>query len=212
MTAADAPMPVGIARLPQDRHGRPIPWFVHCDPDTGVPDFRVVRRGGIDDALRFGLCWVCGLTRGRHAAFVIGPMCAVNRISAEPPSHLPCAIYSAQACPFLTTPRMRRRDSGMPDGLVDPAGVMIARNPGVSLVWSSRTWQAIPTDGGLLFGVGDPTAVRWFAQGRDATRVEVLDAIGSGLPLLRDMAAAEGEGALAALDGMHAAALELVPA
>lgn len=203
-------LPDRMARLPVDKHHRPVPWFVHFD-DDGVPDFRIVRRGGIEDALRFELCWVCGTKRGRHAAFVIGPMCAVNRVSAEPPSHLDCAIYSAQACPFLANPRMVRRERGL-EHVVDPAGVMIERNSGVALVWSSKTWRTFPDPNGhALFDIGEPTATSWWAHGREATRAEVLDAIDSGLPILREQAAKQ-RGALAELDRMHAQALQLVPA
>ena len=212
MTAAsDVVMPPPIARLPRDKHGRPIPWFVHVD-DDGVPDFRVIRVGGIRDAVMFGWCWVCGQPRGRHAAFVIGPMCAVNRVSAEPPAHLDCAIYSAQACPFLSTPRMVRRESRLPEGTAHPAGLMIRRNPGVALVWSSKTWSTVAVHGGgELFNVGDPTATRWFAEGRIATRDEVLASIDSGLPLLREQAAEDGPRAIALLERMEATARELVP-
>ncbi len=204
-------MPEPVARLPRDPLGRPIPWFVHRDAD-GVADFRVLRADA-RDAVRFGWCWVCGRPRGRHAAFVIGPMCAVNRVSAEPPSHQACAMYSARACPFLTTPNMVRRESNLPDGVQDPAGIMIRRNPGIALVWSSRTWRSFAApDGGTLWDVGDPSAVRWLARGGPATRAEVLASIDSGLPLLRAEAEKDGGRALLALAEMHAAALELVPA
>lgn len=219
MTTAPAPaLPRAMRRLPTDKHGRPVPWFVHWT-DDGVPDFRIVRRGGIEDALRFGLCWVCGTPRGRHAAFVVGPMCAVNRVSAEPPAHLDCALYSALACPFLTTPTMHRRERGLGER-VDPAGVMVPRNPGVALVWSSRTWAPFDVPAGpgiapgVLFGLGEPTAVSWWREGRPATGAEVRASIDSGLTLLeaecdreRDPAAARAE-----LGVQLAAALALVPA
>jgi len=202
-------MPPGIEQLPRDKHQRPIPWFVHID-EAGVPDFRVIRRDGIFDAYRFDWCWICGRPRGRHAAFVIGPMCAVNRVSAEPPSHLDCAIYAARMCPFLATPSMVRRERGLVEmGRVAPAGVMLTRNPGVALVWSSKTWEPFKAPGGALFNIGDPTATRWYAHGRTATRDEVLAAIDSGLPTLREAADAEGAGAQ--LDGELARALKLVP-
>lgn len=204
-------MPTAIARLDRDKHGRPVPWFVHVGEQG--PDFRVIRAGGLADAHRFGWCWICGRQRGRHAAFVIGPMCAVNRVSAEPPSHLDCALYAAQACPFLATPTMVRRENGLPDGVVDPAGVTIRRNPGVALVWSSRTWRTFSTpDGGRLYDVGFPTAISWFAQSRPATRDEVLASIESGMPLLRAEAEAEGPRAVSELDRMHTVAMALVPA
>jgi hypothetical protein len=207
-------MPDRIARLPRDKHKRPIPWFVHIE-DDGTPDFRVIRRGGIEDALRFERCWVCGQQRGRHAAFLIGPMCAVNRTTAEPPSHLECAVYSAQACPFLTTPKMRRRDTGL-GGTLNPAGIAITRNPGVGLVWSSRTWGHYLVDGrlggGLLFDIGEPTGLSWWAEGRAATQEEVLVSINSGLPSLVEMAEKQGSRAVDQLQVMVSRAMELVPA
>jgi hypothetical protein len=211
VTHAPVLMPSGVAALPRDRHHRPIPWFVHVEPD-GTPDFRVIRRGGIPDALRFNLCWVCGRTRGRHAAFVIGPMCAVNRTSAEPPAHLECATYSALACPFLSTPGMVRRERGMHPEHRSPAGVAILRNPGVALVWSSRTWTTFrDPDGGLLFDIGDPTATAWYAEGRPAIRAEVLHSIDTGLPLLRAEAERQ-RGGVEELSRMTDRALQLLPA
>jgi hypothetical protein len=208
-------MPGGVARLPLDRHHRPVPWFVAWL--DRVPDFRVIRPGGIELALRHKLCWVCGLPflRQEDRAFVIGPMCAVNRVSAEPPSHEDCAVYSATACPFLTTPNMVRRERHKPAGVADPAGTMIKRNPGVALVWVTgyKSWSTFSDDaGGTLVNVGEPKRARWFAHGREATRAEVLTSIDSGLPILREMAEAESPVAVAQLEAMHARALELVPA
>jgi hypothetical protein len=162
------------------------------------------------DAIRFETCWICGEHRGRNAAFVIGPMCAVNRVSAEPPSHLDCAVYSARRCPFLANPNMQRRDRGKPEH-VNPAGVMITRNPGVALVWVTRNHSVFKAPGGVLFDVGDPIDTQWFAHGRPATRDEVQASIDSGLPALREAAAADGAVALRQLDAQLATALTLLP-
>jgi hypothetical protein len=212
-TRPEIPMPAAVARLDTDKHGRPVPWFAAVV--DGVPDFRVIRPDGIRDALRFDLCWVCGQQRGRHAAFVIGPMCAITRTTAEPPSHLPCAQYSARACPFLTTPVMTRRrgTAGLPEGTANPAGIMLDRNPGVACVWSSRTWRTKGDGrGGLLIDVGDPTSVLWYAQGRAATHDEVDASIQSGTPALMDLAVADGPRAVAELARMAQAVLPLLPA
>lgn len=202
--------PSGIAALPHDKHHRPIPWFVHRD-DHGTPDFRVIRRGGVADALRFGLCWVCGRPRGRHAALMVGPMCAINRVSPDPPLHLPCAVYSARVCPFLATPTMRRRDRDLPEGHRMAEGA-ITRNPGCVGVWSSRTWAPIVTPGGdVLLGIGEPTSVSWWSHGRPATRAEVLESIETGLPILREVAERDGPDAVAELERLHQLALPLLP-
>jgi hypothetical protein len=207
-------VPGRIDRLPRNMAKYPVPWFVGYI--AGVPDFRVIRPLGIQEALSRKLCWVCGVAfrRQEDRAFVIGPMCAVNRVSAEPPSHEDCAVYSATHCPFLTTPNMKRRERHMPDAH-SPGGQMIRRNPGVALVWVTgyRSWGTRGDgNGGTLFDVGEPKRALWFAHGVPATREQVLASIDSGLPILRDMAGAEGPAAVAALEQMHERALAYVPA
>jgi hypothetical protein len=211
---SEVPIPNRMRPLPVNRAGYIVPWFVASI--DGVPDFRVIRPEAIRGAVMRDKCWVCGTKMsGPTATFVIGPMCAVNRVSAEPPSHADCARYSVQVCPFLVNPKKRRREGNKPEGSVNPAGDMISRNPGVSLLWSSRSWSAFRAPGGVdgvLFDVGDPTRVEWWAEGREATRAEILASIDSGLPIL--MASAEGDGpeAVAELNRLHQRALELVPA
>jgi hypothetical protein len=207
----DIPMPARIARLPRDKHGHPVPWFVAWIDDK--PDFRLIGPDRITDALRFANCWICGQHIGATAAFVIGPMCAITRTAPEPPSHRDCAIYAARACPFLTHPAMRRRETGLPDGRTDPAGITIRRNPGVALVWITNTWHTYSAHNGLLFNVGNPIETLWYAEGRDATRNEVLTSIQTGLPLLEEEARADRrpDRALADLDRMHTAALAHIP-
>lgn len=207
-------IPQRMAGLPKDKHGRPVPWFVAFI--DGSPDHRIIAPGKPQQAADDQLCWLCGKRLGSYVTFVIGPMCAVNRISAEPPSHLECATYAAAVCPFLTTPRMIRRENGKPADIVDPAGIMIKRNPGVALVWTTRkwSWRWQPDGSGYLAHLGAPVDTQWFAEGREATRAEILASIDSGLELLRAEAAKDHDpaAALAELEAMHAGALQLVPA
>lgn len=208
--AAETRIPYRMASLPRDKHHRIVPWFVAWI--DGEPDFRVIREDGIRHALREKICWLCGKPMGRFTAFVIGPMCAVNRVSAEPGSHLDCALYAAQVCPFLANPRMQRRE--IPDW-TPPGGVAIKRNPGVALVWVSRDWYTFPDGmGSSLFNVGPPESVHWFAEGRPATGAEVHAAINSGLPLLREACEKDSdpEAAFRELQRQCAVALELIPA
>lgn len=207
-------LPARMAELPRDHVGRPVPWFVWIGDDS-VPDFRVVGTGKLDRALRGPLCWVCGrgFAGGEDRAWLIGPMCAVNLVTAEPPSHLDCATWSARNCAFLATPNMTRRDRHMPEGAVNPAGIMIRRNPGASVVWVTgyRAWKAEREGRGYLFRLGPAKRALWFAEGREATRAEVLASIDSGLPILRKMAEEDGVEAVAELERMHAVALAYVP-
>ncbi|VTT96530.1 Uncharacterized protein OS=Burkholderia pseudomallei BPC006 GN=BPC006_II0514 PE=4 SV=1 [Gemmataceae bacterium] len=204
------PIPPMVAELPVDDRGYPVPWFVAWV--DGRPEFRLSASSKIRAAMTEGRCWVCGQKRGLDMAFVIGPMCSVNRISAEPPSHLECALFAVRACPFLSKPHMRRRTEGMPEKSPNaPApGVMIERNPGVAAVWETLTYSAYPDNGGWLFKVGTPRRVLWFAEGRPATRAEVLASIESGLPALRALAA--GPRDLAELDRLTLAAHQYLPA
>ena len=206
-------MPQRMTALPVDAVGRPVPWFVAFI--DGKPDFRVIGPGKLQMALKGSLCWVCGrgFTGGEDRAWLIGPMCVVNLVTAEPSSHLDCATWSAMNCPFLATPNMVRRDRHMPEGAENPAGIMIRRNPGASvvLVTGYRAWKAEREGRGYLFRLGQPKRALWFAEGREATRAEVLASIDSGLPLLREMAEKDGPDAVAELELMHKAALAHVP-
>jgi len=208
-------IPAGVLALPvdPDRHV-PVPWFVAWV--KGKPDFRLADDRRLDAALARELCWVCGHPMGRFRAFNIGPMCAVNRISAEPPSHRGCAVFSALRCPFLANPRAVRRTTGLSaevrSTMHEPPGIMLRRNPGVALVWVTKRYQVERHPGGVLVHLGDPTEALWFAQGRPATRAEVLCAIASGYPALLDLAEAESPAAVVALEQMRDAAMRWVPA
>jgi hypothetical protein len=212
--------PSRIKALRLDPRGFPVPWFVTWFKDgnpvlpstrDAVPDFRMVQSSMVATAIRYGWCWVCGQPLGKHLAFVIGPMCAVNRTSAEPPCHLDCAEFSARACPFMSKPRMRRNYKDRPD-FQDPPGKMIERNPGVALVWVTRsfkTWR--PGGRGILFEIGEPEHLSFYAHGRTATRAEIVESIESGLPILRAEAEKDGKAALDAFAAHVEAAYRLLP-
>lgn len=202
-------VPQRMRRLPVDKHGRVVPFFVAWV--DGVPDHRIADADRLRDAIKLKLCSLCGGHMGRYSTFVLGPMCTVTRTAPEPPSHLECATYAAIACPFLATPRMRRRDTSLPEGHTEPGGVMLRRNPGVTAVWTSRNALPYSDKGKPLFDVGDPTSVSWYAEGRPATRDEVLASLDSGMPGLREMAETEGPRAVADLKRKHNAALRYLP-
>jgi hypothetical protein len=206
-----------MRHLPRDQRGFPIPWFVAVVPQTGERDFRIADSDKRVAAVKKKLCWVCGGELGVHKAFVIGPMCAISRTTSEPPCHLECAHFSAIACPFLTRPRMRRNDDGLEEiGAQSAPGDAIARNPGVALVWVTKSFKrfyANPVDpSSWLITVGEPTDVFWYAQGRTATRAEVEESIRTGLPLLEAAAAKDGAAAIAMLMKQRQDVEQLLPA
>lgn len=202
-------LPERMQRLPIDERGFPVPYFVPWI--DGKPEFRGFDGEKMVICVRHKRCWLCGEPLGKFMVFVIGPMCAVNRVSAEPPSHRECALYAVQACPFLTQPKMRRNEKDMPEHL-EPAGLMLRRNPGCTLMWTTLKYSIFKDGrGGALFNVGDPERVEFFAEGRSATREEVMASIDSGMPTLREMAERDGPDALAELGQQYSKAMELVP-
>lgn len=216
------PIPPRVAKLPRYEimgMDAPVPWFVQwlsddgrpCAPGQGKPDFRIADGSKIGRAVRERLCWVCGEKLGTYMAFVIGPMCAVNRVTSEPPNHHDCAVFSAQACPFLSRPTMRRHAKNLPEQRIDPGGIMIERNPGVTCVWITKSYSPIPVPGGALIRLGDPTDVLWFAKGLVATRKQVLASIESGYPVLLNIAEQEGLAAVKELERLRINAEALVP-
>jgi hypothetical protein len=200
-----------MRRLPISDEGYPIPWFV-AEVD-GKRDFRVMDGEKLGIAVRLKRCWMCSQPLGVHMTFAIGPMCTVNRNIAEPPSHRGCVEYAVRgACPFLTQPRMRRNEKEMPeDARWSESG--FKRNPGVTALWTTKSYSVYRApDRGVLFRIGDPEKVEWFAEGRPATRQEILASMESGLPLLTEIATNEGPEALAELSRLYDRALLLVPA
>jgi hypothetical protein len=205
---AAVPMPDRIRALPVDARGYPVPKFVEYR--DGVPDFRIMDSRHLVSCVQRKICWVCGQPLGRNMSFAVGPMCIVNRTSAEPPSHLECVRYSAKVCPFLAIPAMRRIEHGLPEGHTQ-AGIGIKRNPGVICLWTVRAYK-VWKSGGVLFDIGEPDSVEWWARGRAATREEVEASITSGMPILQKMADEEGPGAQAELTRLYRRALPHLPA
>lgn len=205
------PMPKPIRALRIDPIRRmPVPWFVTWI--DGKPEFRVADGRKFALALEARLCWVCGTRIRDRMAFVLGPMCTVTRTSAEPPCHIECAVFSVRACPFLSRPKMERREGGIPEG-AGCAGHMITRNPGVGCVWGTTVYTPFRDGPGVLLNVGDPIRdmVSWWAEGRKATRAEVEASIDSGLPILREMAEKDGPRAVADLERMTDDARRYLP-
>jgi len=221
-------MPDRIKRLPISSAGFPVPYFVTwfkdgkpCDDGDGEPDFRIINPAKLGEAVKKNRCWVCGQTKSAvFHAFVIGPMCCVTKTISEPSSHRDCAIWSARICPFLSKPKMVRNESGMyddsgklRDGINEPAGNGLKRNPGAVCVWitkSFRIFRPDPASPGILFSLGRPEEVLWFAEGKRATRKQVMDSIESGYPILQEMAREEGPEAVKALATQREVAMALV--
>lgn len=204
------PVPPRLQSRPVER-GYPVPWFV-AEVEPGRYDFRVIDASKFEPAIKKKLCWVCGQKLGAYLAFTIGPMCAINRTISEPPSHRECAEWSIKACPFLTQRQEERRDSHLPEGVTEPGGIAITRQPGVVVLWVTRSYQEFRVANGLLFTLGEPLEVHWFREGRKATRAECLESIESGYPQLMELALLDGAEGVRHLEAKRQQALELLPA
>jgi hypothetical protein len=209
------PLPPRFMKLPLDHRGYPVPKFCHQRPD-GTYDFRVVKQGWPEACRKRRLCWLCGEPLGKFMCFVIGPMCALNRNTAEPPCHRECAEFAVMACPFMRYPNRKRDREDLPADGHAPGGkdAMILRNPGVTCLWITKSYRAYRSqmNGDVLIEIGDPIEVQWWAHGRSATRQEIMGSINSGLPILRAMAEKEGQKAVEHLNYVTERGLKLVPA
>jgi hypothetical protein len=202
------PVPPRLQRLPIHR-GYPVPWFV-AQVD-GVYDFRIVDGTKFAPAVQEQRCWICGQRLGSYKAFTIGPMCVINRVTSEPPSHTECAEWAIQACPFLNQREQRRNEANLPDAITQPAGEHIDRQPGVAVLWITKSYRPFRVENGSLFRIGPPERVAWFREGRLALRGECDEAITSGYPILLQAAEEDGPAAVGELEQLRERALALLP-
>lgn len=201
------PIPEAIKKLPVDPvRGFVVPWFVRWF--DGKPEFRVADREKVGIAYHERRCWICGGRLDNRSTYVVGPLCVLNRISGEPASHPACAEYAVVACPFLSRPKMVRREAGMPEVVAAASKVgMIDDNPGVSCLWTGRVPGGTMVNAGggqLLFQLHAPMRLSWWAEGRAATRAEVDAGVALNLPKLRAEAESKGPSFEALLDRMIA--------
>jgi hypothetical protein len=207
----DIPLPQRLLRRPTNERGFPVPWFVSWV--NGKWDFVNLDPRKIGEAYNRKICFLCGEPLGQYKSFVIGPMCSINRVSSEPPHHAECSEYAVRACPFLARPNAKRNyKEAMQDNMDNVAGIAIEHNPGATLIWVTKTFRPIRANDGVLFELGEPTSVSWWAEGRKATRAEIDASIEKGLPFLRRAAEQEGRDAMRDLDRYIERAQKLLPA
>lgn len=93
---------------------------------------------------------------------------------------------------------MRRREGALPEKLKEPPGAPIKRNPGVVCLWTTKKYSVAPAHGihsnpGLLFRLGEPESLEFYAEGRPASREEVDESVRTGLPLIAREAVLDDE-------------------
>ena len=188
------PLPRELVGRPIDHRGFPVPWFVTNKTKDDQWDFVHVSQTRINEAIRNSKCFVSGEKMGKFAAFVVGPMCTINRIASDPPCKPSVGDWSAMHCPFLSNPSAKR--PGGEDAFKGSSvgGVPIAANPGVTAVWVTRHWGMSMQE--RLFQFGEPERVTWYHKGRLATVAEAREGFEAGAQRLMDMAEKEGSDAV----------------
>jgi hypothetical protein len=182
-----------------------VQWLDQKGDGHYKPEYRIADGDAWMACVQEERCWICGGKLGNYRAFVIGPMCSINRVSADPPGHRECMEYAVQVCPFMLNPKFERREANRPPeyGKTEIAGFAITRNPGVMLLWVARKdeYKLIGDGrGGVLFRLtGEPSYIAWYAEGRTATRAEIDQSIKTGFPILFEQARDEGDLAIAQL-------------
>ena len=186
------PLPPGrIGRLPLDRRGIPVPWFVSWR--DGTPYFPVVDHEKLKTAWSEELCWVCGDKLGSYRGWVMGPMSVIEGATPEPPSHHECAVFSACHCPHLSTPAAKYKENVDPvPGHAPQANISKIRS-GVVAIWMTKGRGATPfkAGSGTLFRLNPASRIEWYARGRPANLAEVQAAIARVRPVLQEAAEVE---------------------
>jgi hypothetical protein len=206
------PLPKNVAKLPRDERGYPVPWFVVWL--KGKPEFRVADGEKQLTALREQRCWVCGVPIGHDPTFVTGTLALINRCHGEAPCHPDCARFSAVACPYLTKPKARRREAGLPEG-TETSGYAVERNPGVVVLWTCASkreaYRPFRTGNGFLYELPDPKRLEFLSEAREATREETLVSIRDAYGRILPQAVRDGLDAVEQLDGLYNRGLGLLP-
>jgi hypothetical protein len=170
------PIPRRMLGLPRDERGFVVPWFAWHE-DVGRPHISISDQEKWCEAVRRDRCWLCGQPLGVFKTFVAATINVVTRTVFEPPSHLDCAEYAMRVCPFLSNPAMRRRQHAErhvdQDCIIGHAGQRPAPNPGVFVLWVTRSYTLGRLRDKLAITMGDPESVIWWTRGRSATAAEV---------------------------------------
>ena len=97
---------------------------------------------------------------------------------------------------------MVRRENDMPPDIIEPAGVGLRRNPGVTAIYVVRSFRLFRDGAGrsLIEMPEEHESIEWWAEGRTATREEIQHSIDTGVPSLMELAQQEGPEAVAALN------------
>ena len=178
--------------VPKTMQARPtyggyiVPYFVawyldnkpcHEKMPGAIPSFVTIDVIRATHCRTQGLCWCCGKMLGAHKWFVFGPASAVAQQSVEPPSHMDCAQYAVQVCPFILNPDRQMRAPKLPLKERQEVNPGVATyNPGISVLWATKSYHVVAVSknkGIYWFEPGEPEVIEFWREGRKATRPEI---------------------------------------
>lgn len=153
-------MPPGIAALPQDWRGYPIPFI------AGGTDFRIIDPERWHRCVGERLCAMCGLALGYWIAFVGDDRNVTGRIFIDPAMHPECARYSMAVCPFLVNPNARRSGRDLPADGSRYLTPHLRDRPEKMALYLTRSFEVVRGPIGsphrLLIHVAPARSVEWF--------------------------------------------------
>jgi len=186
--------------IPKHLRGRPVyngyvvPFFVSWYlPDgskvnertpNAKPNFPIIDMDRAQICRKRNACWICGKQLGTYRWFVMGPGSAITRTALEPPSHRDCAKYAVRVCPFMLNPNKQINNNAARNAVVELIGSVPPDNPGVSVLWATKSYDLLPVDpsrGIFYYRPHEPDVVEFWREGRHATRAEIDAAIDRSL-------------------------------
>jgi hypothetical protein len=146
------PIPVTCAARPTVG-GLTVPWVNVRLADGGV-DFRARHQAKYAKCWEDSLCQVCGHRITERAVLFAGPAMLAERRVDEAPLCVPCALYTAKACPMVAGRQERFADRGR---VSEGSRGKACGEPGCDC----GGWT--PTDPGEGDGVAGRPAHAWYA-------------------------------------------------
>lgn len=155
------PLPKEMSQMPTDHRGYPVLFTAARKPD-GSPDFQVSDGRKRERCAKEDLCGICGQRLSYEKVLVGGPSLPRNRVTAEPPMHRACALYSKEVCPWLLGRQSQRRASR---GEAGPAAVHAVQT--TLILYTTRKVSTVSDGGsGFLFKGDAPLTVERFEVGK----------------------------------------------
>lgn len=162
--------PKNIRKLPREKRGFPIPFFVATQPD-GTRDLRFACGKAQFLCVTRSMCWVCGQSLGREFALVGGPMAICNHYFSDQACHPSCARFSVKYCPHLANAGAKYRTNNAPEDILKPAGGINEHPGAIGILYTNEIRHS--ERGETLFAHPETVlGVDWYWEGQPITASE----------------------------------------